>query len=87
VNHKAYTPAQDAAILAAPRGGMATLAAEYGKSTHALNARRAYLINGSATQPMHQRLPQRERKPPPPGPFARPSFFEEDLEALARGSR
>lgn len=88
-----YTAEEDQKILALGRGEAPALAAHLGRTTRAINARRAYLKNGSVTQPMHKGfapMPKAKAKSKsrlPPTVFNRPDFFDEDLETMARGQK
>ena len=86
-----YTPAEDAAILAAPRAGVAALAERLGRTRGAITSRRYELRRtGVAYSKISlAQLAPRSHRPPPPGPnFARPAFFEsENLHKIALARR
>jgi len=88
-----WTPEMDAKVLAAKHGELSTIALELEISTVSVSKRRTAL--GAA--PMHKRVSRRayvyeSRKKPVADmkkstvglPFARPSWFNEDVVSLAR---
>lgn len=81
--HK-YSAEQDATILESKRGDFDRLASRFGVTKSAVLNRRKYLQRRVSPFESYRREVIINRAPPP---FARPAWFDENLEVLSRGSK
>lgn len=83
-----YTAEQDRLILSVPTGELGVLAERWGKRVKNLQMRRQKLRNLETSMPVHRNLERRKDRSEHrvrSTPFARPTFFDENLGSMAVG--